>query len=397
MYAPALPSNDFSIDPMRRADAFAAPLAGALRFVRGRDPRLRLPTTVKWTFATRCVDRDAVSTGDLRFSDLREGDLLLARIVSVGEHRKIQLAERRSVHAVPGDDVVLVVGNCYAPERFEGVAEIDGGLCDLLAPAGIAGCVRFAHDRCAPPTRLEPLARLLDADGKPINVSRYTLPSHTIPSSTVVVGVFDATGDAGADAVSTSLALGLLRAGRDVSVVRASGTSDLAGHEELDDTDTAVSDFTETGMVTTYLEPPERVERAFETLVGAASRDGADIVVVEFAHGLLHRETLRLLSGPAIANRLDAVVLAAADTPGAYGGASVLRECGLAPLVVSGRITASPLAAIEAERALSVPVHAPSEFRDEELARELLASKATRRGSASVEAEPVPSPPRVAA
>lgn len=397
MYAPTLPSNDFSIDLLRRADALAAPLASAVRFVRGRDPGLLLPATVKWTFATRCVDREDVISGDLRFSDLREGDLLLARIVSIGEHRKIQLADRRAVHAVAGDDVVLVVGNCYAPERFEGVAEIDNGLCDLLAPAGIAGCVRFAHEHCMPPTRLEPLARLLDAEGKPVNIARYTLPSHEIPSSTLVIGVFDASGEAGADTVTTSLAQGLARAGREVAVVRASGTSDFASHEELDDTDTAVSDFTETGMVTTYLEPTDRVERAFETLVGAASRDGAEVVVVEFAHGLFHRETIRLLRGPAIVRRLDATVLAAADAAGAHGGMSVLREHGLVPSVVSGRITASPLATIEAERALSVPVHAVSALRDETLARELLASTGSGRGSSPAETVLASSSSRAAA
>lgn len=233
--------------------------------------------------------------------------------------------------------------------------------------------MRFAHASCAPPTRLEPLARLLDADGKVINIARYALPPHTVPSSTVVVGVFGTTADAGTSLVTTSLAQGLAQTGHDVAVVRATGTSDFADHEDLEQADMVASDFTEVGMATTYLEPLDRLESAFHTLVGTAAEDGARLVIVEFAHGVLHRETKELLAKSSIGERLDGALFVAHDALAACGGVNLLREHGLAPLAVSGRITDSPLAAVEAEREVAVPVCSPGELRDGELAREVIA------------------------
>jgi hypothetical protein len=78
--------------------------------------------------------------------------------------------------------------------------------------------------------------------------------------------------------------------------------------------------------------------------------------VLEVADGLFQQETARLVVDPAFKDAVHRIVFAATDALGAVGGTTMLTGLGLAPSVVSGLITASPLATCEARAALSVPV-----------------------------------------
>ena len=68
-----------------------------------------------WCFAARRVDQtDAVSLHQ-NFSSVRPGDLILARIVKIGQHRGVQLRSGRRAVLSPGDLVVMPCGARYAP------------------------------------------------------------------------------------------------------------------------------------------------------------------------------------------------------------------------------------------------------------------------------------------
>ena len=62
-------------------------------------------------------------------------------------------------------------------------------------------------------------------------------------------------------------------------------------------------------------------------------------------------ETAEILKNSKIKDRLDTVIFAAPDALGAVGGVSILKRYGLTPSAVSGKVTCSPLAVREAERA----------------------------------------------
>lgn len=130
----------------------------------------------KWTFSTRRVDRARVAAADTNFAAAKPGDLILAHVEKLGQHQRVQLPSGRPSLIFPGDAVVMACGARYAPDQFEGIAEIDPAGADLLAGGGCIGRMVARNSRIKPATRLVPAARLLDAGGRAVNLSQFALP-----------------------------------------------------------------------------------------------------------------------------------------------------------------------------------------------------------------------------
>lgn len=62
---------------------------------------LPLAGTLKWSFATRRVDRSALACLSPDLGSAVAGDLVLCRVVELGQHRKLQLADRRTSEMYP--------------------------------------------------------------------------------------------------------------------------------------------------------------------------------------------------------------------------------------------------------------------------------------------------------
>lgn len=307
-----------------------------------------VPSHAKWAFTTRRVDRDDVAGLDPRVAHAVAGDLVLCEIIEINQHKKIQLTTGRPSVSYIGDKVVLCVGDRYAPDQFEGAARIAAGGADLLAGGGVAGTMENAHARMVQPTKLLPIGLLTDRDGDVINIARYSLPAAQIPDHVTVIGVFGASMNAGKTTAAVSLAHGLSRAGFTVAGIKATGTGAFGDFNAFEDAGVRALDFTDAGMPSTYRMPLGRVEQGFETLVGTAAADGAEIVVVEIADGVFQQETREILEGSTIIDRLDGILFATPDALGAVGGAKVLADYGLRPFAITGKLTASPLAVTEA-------------------------------------------------
>ena len=334
--------------------------------------------SAKWAFTTRRVDRSQVAGLSRAFGAAVPGDLVLAEIAEVGQHGKLQLASGRSSESYPGDRVVVCVGERYAPDQFEGVAEIDAQGCELIAGGGVVGRVLRAHERMEEPTRLRPLGLLRDAEGETLNVARFALPEMDAPEDVTVIAVFGTSMNAGKTTTAASLAHGLRRAGLNVAGAKVTGTGAFGDFNAFLDAGVPVRDFTDAGMASTYRQPLDRIEAGFQTLIGHAARDGAEVVVVEFADGVLQEENAALLEGSVTISRLDGVLFAAGEAAGAMGGVGVLRERGVRPLAVSGLVTRAPLAVREGERALGIPFLCRGALRDPPTALALV-SRTLRR------------------
>lgn len=337
-----------------------------------------MPTTtilnrdgLKWAFTTRRVNHaDAVCLHhDLAAAT--PGDLVVCEIVSLGQHRKIQLADRRNSESYAGDRVVLCLGDRYAPDQFEGRAELTE-VSDLLAGGGIVGTMKQAHARMAPPTRVRPLGLITDASGRVLNVADYALPEAQIPEHVTVLGVFGASMNAGKTTAAVSLAHGLAKSGLRVAGVKATGTGAFGDFNAFEDAGVPATDFTDAGMPTTYCMPMDRIEAGFRTLVGNAAARGAEVVVVEIADGVFQNETAAILQSSAIRDRLDGILFAAPDALGAYGGTELLRSHGLRPFAISGMVTLSPLARAEAARATGLPLLSRQDLTDPAIVTALL-------------------------
>ncbi|MCG8359249.1 MAG: hypothetical protein MI920_27100 [Kiloniellales bacterium] len=339
----------------------------------------------KWAFATRRVMRDdAVRLAD-GLADAVSGDLVLGRVECIGSHKKIQLAEGRPSQLYVDDLVVLACGDRYAPDQFEGVAELDRQGSDMLAGGGVLGRMRRRHARMAPPTRVVPLGLLAGESGQVINAAGYALDRATRPVGLTVVTVVGASMNAGKTTAVAALAHGLSRAGHRVAAIKATGTGAFGDFNAYVDTGARyVADFTDAGMVSTYLQPLERIEAGLDTLLAHAAREGCNVAVVELADGLFQKETAHLLNKPRVRDGFAGVIFAAPDALAASGGCATLRAMGIEPAVLTGMVSCSPLGADEAEAATGVRVVTRESLCDADQADALLAqilSQSSFRGA----------------
>ncbi len=346
-----------------------------------------VPAAAKWSFTTRRVRQQDACGLSTDFAHAVPGDLVLARTEEIGQHKKVQLASGRYSENIVGDYVVMTVGDRYAPDQFEGRAEISAASCEIIAGGGVLGRIVEAHDMMEEPTRVAPLGLLTDLEGEVINIAAYSLPEARIPPETVVIGVFGTSMNAGKTTTCMSIAHGLRLAGYSVAGVKATGTGAFGDYNAFLDAGVPVTDFVDAGMPSTYRMPLERIEAGFETLVGTAAADGAGIVIVEFADGVFQEEAAAILRASPIADRLDGIIFSAFDAAGAVGGVSALRSLGHEPFALSGLMACAPLAVREAERATGISVVSRDALRDPEqvlrIAGPVLAKAAARARSAA--------------
>ncbi len=338
-----------------------------------------LSANAKWAFTTRRVARSDAATILDDLDAVRAGDLVLGRVERVGSHRRIQLADGRGSELYAGDLVVLVCGDRYAPDQFEGAAELDPAGADMLAAGGVIGRMRHAHSRMGTPTCVVPLGLVADAARRVLNVEDYGLAPLPRPASLPVIGIVGASMNAGKTTAVAALAHGLGRAGYRVAAIKATGTGAFNDfHAYADAGAHVVSDFTDAGMASTYRQPLTRILAGIDTLLGDAAQRGAEIAVVELADGLLQAETAALLREPRMRGAFAGLVLAVPDAMGAVGGCVLLNDIGLAPDVLTGMVSCSPLATAEAEAATGVSVIAREALRDPAQARALAAPMLAR-------------------
>lgn len=297
----------------------------------------------------------------------RTGDLLVARVVEIGRHQRLEGPDSRRQMLFPGQEILVAYGPRYAPDQYLAHLPPDLGVCHLVAAGGVAGVVEAQHASCEDPTVIEPLGLLADARGV-VNLARCAPHSATgiatapgAPPSRggrpTVIAVLGTSMNSGKSTSLACLVNGLTNAGLVVSAGKVTGTG-AGGDTNLfrDAGAVRVLDFTDFGHPSTYQLGPQEISALWTGIAEALSQDAPDVVVVEVADGVYQRETRRLLGDPAFRDRVDYVVFAAQDALGASAGVAALQAHDLPVLLVSGRLTASPLAAVEARAALPVPV-----------------------------------------
>ena len=335
----------------------------------------------KWAFTTRRVRPvDAVCVTD-DFGAAKPGDLILARVEKIGSHKRIQLASGRHSELYVGDHVVVACGARYAPDQFEGLAEISPDGADLLAGGGVAGSMRKANARMKNPTRLMPIGMVSCEGGHVLNIDDYALPYLDDPHDMTVIAGVGASMNAGKTTAVAALAHGLRRSGYKVAALKVTGTGAFGDYNAyLDAGAHFVADFVDAGMASTYLEPIPRIVGGINTLLTQAAAEGCDVAIVEFADGIFQKETAALLGRHDVRGMIDGVMFAAPCAASAVGGSDVLRSMALEPTIVTGRICASPLAAEEATAEASITVTSREALCDPASAGALLAAIRRKRG-----------------
>lgn len=312
---------------------------------------------VKKAFTTRRVPIEHVKTIVSGEVCPRIGDVVLARVDKLGSHKKIELENDRRAKLARLDRIIVAYGNRYAPDQFEAVVGGSLAACHLVAGGGVAANKVCKHDGMAEPTRITPLGLLGDADGRPLNLSQHALDIIAQPRRIDTIFVAGTAMNAGKTTTSAALIHALNLAGYKVAGIKGTGTG--SGGDTwsmLDMGASMVMDFTDAGLPSTYLAPPDTIERGVSNLIGHAAAKGCDVAVVEIADGLQHDETATLLRSERFRAAGMGVVFAANDALGAQAGAATLKDWGYRVIALSGLLTRSPLAIREASKSTGIDV-----------------------------------------
>lgn len=304
-----------------------------------------------------------------------QGDLVLARVMGVGHHAKLELPEGRRCQLYQGDEILVTYANRYAPDQFEAEVPDDLDDCHLVAAGGIAARMLSKNAKTRNPTRIRPLGLLADLHGKRLNVNDWRIDSGPFPKPLPPVIVVAGTAmNAGKTTAAARLIRGLVRAGKRVGAAKVTGTGAGGDYWQMMDAGACeVVDFTDAGYASTYQLAAQEIEKVFLRLLSHLGSLKTDVIVVEVADGVLQAETAALLASPGFSYYCDKLIFAASDAMGAVAGVQWLQSKGLNVHAVSGALTASPLAVRETSTALGLPVLSKQGLSDPRVVLELLA------------------------
>lgn len=327
----------------------------------------------KRAFSTRRVNLDLCTK--LKVSDHAPvaGDLVLARIVELGSHSRIELPTGRRAKLQLGDEILLGYGNRYAPDQYEAYVPTDLGPCHMVAAGGVAARAVSWHERLAGPTGIQPIGVVADSQGAAINLGQFRCEDVACAVPPVAIAVFGSSMNAGKTISAASLVKGFADTGLRVGALKITGTA-AGGDTWLmrDYGASEVFDFTDAGFTTTFMEPVSEIMAGAENLMRLLGKSGCDVAVIEVADGLYQKETSQLAAHPALKAMIDGVYFAANDALGAVTGVSKLRSLGHNVLGVSGAVMRSPLASAEAASQLDTPMLHLDDLQNPDCARGLL-------------------------
>jgi len=313
----------------------------------------------KWAYTTRRIDQQQQFTLLSGGMTPLAGDLVLARVSGLGQHKRLELVNSRRAILFEGDEIVVAYGNRYAPDQFEGIVPDHLGPCRLVAAGGVAARLLNRHDRVRTATRITPLGLLADKDGNRINLSSARLPrADRIYPSPLILVVAGTSMNSGKTTTCANLVKGFVRQHIKVAAAKFTGTGAGADYRALVDAGAnPVFDFVDAGYVSTYRANRDALLDIAMTLGSEMCIAKPDIIVIEIADGLLQRETTHLFSTPAFTDWVDGVIFAAGDALGARAGIAWLMARQLPVLAVTGVMTSSPLAQREAAEVCGLPVY----------------------------------------
>jgi hypothetical protein len=295
----------------------------------------------------------------------RAGDLVLARVISVGQHARIENIHGRRGALYIGDEIIVAFGNRYAPDQFEAFVPNKLGECDLVAGGGVASEAVARHAKMRSPTRIETIGLLARADGTALNLADFASCTATEGRPPLVIAVVGSSMNAGKTTTVGGLVHGLARAGFNVGAAKLTGTGSGGDLWTMTDAGAALAvDFTDAGHASTFGLSPRDLVLCTNRLLAKLADAGVDVAVVEIADGLLQQETAALIDMSVAAGWFDQVLFAAGDAMGAAFGVEWLARRGITAAAVSGLVSASPLAAREAQQATGTPIATLGELRD---------------------------------
>jgi len=325
-------------------------------------------------FTTRHVPREQMLTLIGGMVRPRSGDVVLAAVTRLGQHRRIEQPSGRRANLHVGDEILVTYADRYAPDQFEAQVPGDLGRAQLVAAGGIASSMLSRSMDVRNATDIVPVGLVGDGHGRALNIADFALkPVAVLRERPRTVAVIGTSMNSGKTTTIHYLVHGLSRAGARPGATKVTGTGSGGDYWVMIDAGAhRMLDFTDVGLASTYRQPMPEIERAFVELVDHLTASGTGVNFVEVADGIYQRETSRLIESKIFQATVDVVLFAAADATGAVAGAGHLKAIGLNVVGVTGRITRSPLAMQEAAAATGLPVLTIAQLTDVSTVCELI-------------------------
>jgi hypothetical protein len=320
------------------------------------------------------------------------GDLVFGKISRIGQHMTLENVSGR-IHAIHnGTKAIFVFGHRYAPDYYEGfVPESSCSRVDLLARSGVIGVVKTKKTLIKDPTRVDVLGYVCNADGHVLNTRQFPLikPRCKVkkrPRSPMILACGTAM-NSGKSMAAVACCWVLASLGHNVRASKVTGTASLKDILHMNDAGAShYTDFTFLGHPSTYmLEKPELLN-IFDTLDLRYANNPKNFWVVEFADGIIQRETSILLQSDEVRSRIHRLIFCANDAFGAIGGLEVLQnKFDLIPDAISGICSSSPLHIRELAAFTDIPVFDSANPDPKFLSQLLVPSKKRKRKAAPQE------------
>lgn len=293
------------------------------------------------------------------------GDVVYGRVARIGYHQNLENRFGR-IHKISlGSRALFVFGNRYSPDHYEGIVpEQFAADVDLLARSGVIGQVRHRNTVLQEATRIRLLGYVVDPNGTPINTRSFPSfqPARTVKDPkkkrAKLILVVGTAMNSGKSVTASACCWALTAMGYHVRASKITGTASLKDILHMNDAGASIyTDFTSFGYPSTYLCPREEMLRIFNQTDLKYGNTASNFWVVEFADGILQRETAMLLESEDVKSRIHKLIFCAGDALGVIGGIKVLQErFGLVPDAISGICSSSPLAIQELREFTDIPV-----------------------------------------
>ncbi|MFT5386944.1 MAG: hypothetical protein ACI9E5_000063 [Candidatus Omnitrophota bacterium] len=313
------------------------------------------------------------------------GDVVYGKIVSVGQHSNLENKSAR-IHMIHnGSHGFFVFGHRYAPDYYEGIVPTEPVTeVDLLARSGVIGQVEVRNSLVKDPTKVEILGYVCTADGTVVNTMDYNLISpkkaeKTKPRAKLIL-VCGTSMNSGKSMAAASCCWALSNLGYTVNASKVTGTASLKDILSMNDAGASkYLDFTSLGHPSTYKLNEESMLSVFNTIDLKYANNPQNYWVVEFADGILQRETAMLLAHEDVRSRIHKLIFCSYDAFGAVGGLQVLKEkFNLVPDAISGVCSSSPLHLKELAEFSDIPIFNSADA-NLDFMKELLCSKRKKR------------------
>jgi hypothetical protein len=280
------------------------------------------------------------------------GDLVYGKITRLGQHSTLENRSGR-VHTMnDGSRAVFVFGNRYAPDHYEGFVPREPATeVDMLARSGVVGLVSQKNTVLKDPTRVRIMGYVCDAEGAVLNTRNYPMivPSDKKRASgkrAKMILVIGTAMNSGKSMSAAACCWALSSMAYEVRASKITGTASLKDILHMNDAGASIyNDFTYLGYPSTYMLSEEDLLGVFNVIDRKYANNPKNFWVVEFADGILQRETAMLLASKDVQARIHKLIFCAGDALGCIGGIRVLKDrFGLVPDAVSGVFSSAPLA-----------------------------------------------------